>query len=129
MSALKVPAAPPGSGRAGKRLWRGVLEAFELQPYELELLREAVRTADQLELLDVVAKKDGPMAETSQGPRVHPAIVESRQLRLTLARLLATLRLPDDQGEVPQRRGAARAPYDSGRAKRAAEARWGRNGA
>jgi len=37
--------------------------------------------------------------------KAHPALVESRQQRIVFARLLAALRLPDDQhGERPQRR-------------------------
>ncbi|MFC5208610.1 hypothetical protein ACFPM0_18860 [Pseudonocardia sulfidoxydans] len=43
--------------------------------------------------------------------RVHPAVIEARQQRLTLARLVASLRVPDDGDVRPQRRGAARGFY------------------
>lgn len=51
-----------------------------------------------------------------KGDRVaHPAQVEARQQSLTLARLLASLRLPfgEAEGEAsrPQRRGAVRGSY------------------
>ncbi len=71
------------------------------------MLREAARTVDQLDALDDVVRRDGVMLVD----RVHPAVVEARQLRLTLARLIASLRLPDEVDERPQRRGGARGIY------------------
>ena len=52
------------------------------------------------------------------GPRPHPALAESRQLRIALARLLGALRLPaGDEGALirrPQRRSGARGVYAIG---------------
>ncbi|MDQ3274292.1 MAG: hypothetical protein M3Q39_04480 [Actinomycetota bacterium] len=46
------------------------------------------------------------MADDRQRVRAtHPALVESRQQRLALARLLIALRLPDREEQRPQRRG------------------------
>ena len=47
------------------------------------------------------------MGATSQGPRVHPALVELRQQRIALARLLAALRVPtgEDTGRAQHRTG------------------------
>ena len=67
-------------------------------------------------------KIDDYQVRGSPGPgltqRVHPAIVEARQLRIALARLSASLRLPaGEEGDEPQhlrrpqRRGAARGVY------------------
>jgi len=53
------------------------------------------------------------MGQTSQGPRIHPALVEARQQRVTFARLLTALRIPtgeDDSGRT-QSRGATRGVY------------------
>lgn len=109
---MTIPSAPRGTKAGGRRLWRSVLDAFELDEHELVVLREAVRTVDQLDALAAVVERDGPMSESPQGPRVHPALVESRQLKLALTRLLASLRLPSGESDGrPQRRGAARAPY------------------
>jgi hypothetical protein len=52
------------------------------------------------------------MSETSQGSRVHPALVEARQQRIAFARLLTALRIPtgersSDDGRT-QSRGAVR---------------------
>jgi hypothetical protein len=112
------PAAPTGSKAPGRALWDAVLREYELDAHELLLLTQACRTADQLEALDAAVRRDGVLQESPQGTRAHPALVEARQQRLTLARLLAALRLPlgaegDEQGNArqPQRRGAPRAPY------------------
>ena len=43
--------------------------------------------------------------------KAHPALVEARQQQIVLARLIASLRIPDADDEQPQRRGAARGAY------------------
>ena len=104
MTAGKAPAAPAGTGPGGRRLWRDIVTRFDLAEAEVAILREAARTVDQLDRLDEVVRRDG--VTTPEG-RPHPALVESRQLRITLARLIAAMRLPDDDLEDarPQRRG------------------------
>ena len=110
------PPTPKGSGASGRRLWREVLDQYELEEHELALLREAVRAVDQLDQLDqldAVVRPDGLVFRGGkQGPRVHPAAVEARQLRLVLARVLAALRLPSGlAGKSPQRRVGTRGVY------------------
>src|SRR5664279_4290639 len=107
---------PTGLGTAGKRLWRAVLEPYELDEHELLLLREACRTVDVLDRLHEEAAAAPVTVENFRGDQVaHPAMTEARQQRITLTRLLASLRLPageDDATMVrPQRRGAARGSY------------------
>jgi hypothetical protein len=89
-------------------LWSAVTDEFELSEAEQALLLEAARTRDELDLLAAVVARQGVMDESG---RVSPALVESRQLRLALTRLLASLRMPDPDGAVPQRRGASRGAY------------------
>ena len=106
-----VPEAPSGLGVSGKKLWDEVLEPWELDQHELLLLTEACRTVDQLDLLDAAVKEHGIMLPDG---RMHPALVEARQQRITLTRLIASLRLPEgleDGVARPQRRGAARGSY------------------
>ncbi len=80
------------------------------------MLKEIVRTVDQLDELAAAVANDGAMVDG----RVHPGLVESRNLRGVLARLLSSLRLPsgDEDDELqrrrPQRRGAARGVYAIG---------------
>lgn len=108
----RLPATPPGTGPGGKRLWRAVVADFELDEHELAMLREAARTVGQLDELAAIVAAEGSMVSSPQGPRVHPALVESRQLKLALSRLFASLRLPSGSEDGrPQRRGAARGAY------------------
>ncbi len=113
----RVPAAPRGSGAAGRRLWSSVLQLWELDEHELLLLRELVRTTDLLDELQAVVDRDGLMVDSPSGPKVHPAIVEARQARIAAARLTAVLRLPSGsegdevQGRRQQRRVGVRGAY------------------
>ncbi len=102
------PAAPRGAGAAGRRLWRAVLAEFELAEHELTLLRQAVHVADLCEDLQQRVDEEGPVL----GDRAHPALVELRQQRILLARLIVALRVPlgEEEGarppaSRPQRRG------------------------
>ena len=111
---------PAGLGAAARRLWSSVVDVFELEEHELALLVQAVRTLDLLERLDAEVRRDGPLIDSSQGLRAHPAATEARQQRLALARLLAALRLPQgEEGDQqagarprrPQRRSGVRGTY------------------
>jgi hypothetical protein len=75
--------------------------------HELGLLLEACRTSDDLDNLAKVIAADGPMLDG----KPHPALAEARQLRIVLSRLTASLRVPDEDENRPQRRGAARSHY------------------
>lgn len=104
---------PKGTGASGRALWRDVMAKYVLEEHETALLREAVRTVDQLDALAAAVDADGAILDG----RVHPALVESRQLRIALARLLGALRLPagdEDDQRRPQRRVGARGVYAIG---------------
>jgi hypothetical protein len=87
---------------------------YELDRHEETLLREACRTSDSLDDLQALLEAEGVMSESSQGVRVHPALVELRQQRVTFARLLTALRIPTgehaDAGRT-QVRGGVRGVY------------------
>lgn len=112
-----VPDAPEDVGKAGLRLWRSVVDRYVFDEHELVLLREAVRTTDLLVKLDEWIRADGPLIDSPQGRKAHPAAVEARQQRIALARLMAVLRLPSGEegdqqaGARPQRRSGMRRPY------------------
>jgi hypothetical protein len=104
---MSIPKPPNGAGTAGKRLWRAVLDAYELDEHELSLLRQAVRCADLCDQLQAVVDEQGPMVTTRLGEvKAHPAVVELRQQRITLARLIVALRVP--LGEQDEGRGQHR---------------------
>ncbi len=110
----KPPSPPRGLGPAGRALWRSVAGPFELEAHERTVLREACRTADACAALQRVADEEGPTLDSPQGVRVHPALVELRQQRLALARLLASLRIPTDSEGRVQRRTGVRGVYSFG---------------
>jgi hypothetical protein len=111
------PACPAKASDAGKRLWVSIVDDYELAEHELVLLRQAVRTLDLVALLEASIRRDGPVIESPQGRKAHPAVVEIRQQRVVLARLLSALRLPageegDQQASArPQRRVGVRGMY------------------
>ncbi|OBJ95132.1 hypothetical protein A5746_01890 [Mycolicibacterium conceptionense] len=112
---MTVPDPPDGTGPSGLALWRDVLGKYELEEHEQALLREAVRSVDQLDELHAIVKREGIIVDSpNSGPRTHPAAVEARQLRIALARIIAALRLPaDDDTDLkrPQRRAGVRGIY------------------
>jgi len=111
-TATQAAPAPAGLATAGTTLWTSITGRYDLDAHEGALLLQAARTADRLDALAAVLDREGVTLGTGA---VHPALVEARQQGLTLARLVAALRLPeDDDGEGlhrPQRRGAPRGAY------------------
>jgi hypothetical protein len=121
MGEPRVPAAPKGTRASGRRLWHSIQSEYQLEEHEAALLREMVRTVDQLDRLHEILEVEGLIVR-GQGlaQKPHPALVEARQLRIALARLAAALRLPagdedsaDAKGGMrrPQRRVGARGVY------------------
>lgn len=113
----KAPKPPAGLRTSGRSLWCAVLDDFELDEHETLLLREACRTADSLDALQAVLDAEGPMAQSSQGIRAHPALAELRQQRVVFARLLTALRIPQGEGQSEgrtQERGGVRGVYEIG---------------
>jgi hypothetical protein len=98
----------------GSRFAARLREQFELAPADELVLDELVRTVDYCEDLQAALEADGtPLMPTRSGTRAHPAAVELRNQRLLMARLIAALRIPDEQaeGRRPQRRGRPRGTY------------------
>jgi hypothetical protein len=112
-----LPGPPRGTRANGAKLWRDVLERYELEEHELALLRETVRCVDTLDQLAAITAREGLIVEGPQGSKPHPAVVEARQARIALARLTAALRLPAGDvndpvaGRRPQRRVGVRGVY------------------
>lgn len=86
-----MPKTPPkGLGSEGRRLWRSVSDAFELEVHEEQLLLEAARTADVISRL-VVAVGDELVDDKG---RIRPELVELRAQRILFARLVSAMRVP-----------------------------------
>lgn len=105
----KVPA---NLKAGGKRLWTAITGEYELAQHELSVLLEASRTVDALEALEKAVRAEGVTMKSPQGVKAHPALVEARQQRVTLAKLVASLRIPLDdaegEGRLPQQRSGVR---------------------
>lgn len=108
---------PKGLESAGKRLWRSIADDYELDVHEEALLLQAARTVDRLDAIAEALVGAPLTAKNFKGdPVTNPLLVETRQQSQTLARLLASLRLPSGEEESgplrrPQRRGAVRGAY------------------
>src|SRR5215211_5032764 len=91
----------------GEQLAEQVRGRFDLEPHEEVLLSQACATLDIVEGLERALERDGLLQRTPTGTRASAAVVELRQQRQLLGRLLASLRVPDtDEGRRPQRRPA-----------------------
>ena len=106
-------------GARGRRFYDNALKLFKLEDSEHELLVECCRGLDLLETMQTELETVGLTVTASNGAvRVHPFVAEKRQTALAVARLLAQLALPDEDGiEAVQK-------LTSARAAKAARARW-----
>jgi hypothetical protein len=116
-------AVPAGLTAPGRALWAAIVgdldAGWELDARELHLLERACRCADELAKLEAAVDRDGVTAEGSRGQViVHPALSESRQLRLVQARLLGAIELADPKA------GHRSSTPAQARARKAAESRW-----
>ena len=110
-----TPSTPESLSTSGRRLWRSVVDVFELDVHEELILLQAARCADRLDRLEVEAANSTVTVHNYKGDLVaHPALTEARQQSIVLARLLAALRMPAGEDDArPQRRGGARGAYGS----------------
>ncbi|MGW6905677.1 hypothetical protein [Streptomyces sp. NPDC054940] len=103
---------PSGLGESGLALWESVAGKFGLEVYEQQLLLQACRSADLLDRLAEQAAASGLSVTNAKGDVVTaPWITEHRQQSANLARMIASLRIPDEEDQRPQRRGALRRSY------------------
>ncbi|KKF01937.1 hypothetical protein [Mycolicibacterium obuense] len=134
-------AVPHGLQDGGLALWTAVSEAHDLDVVQMVQLTEACRAKDRLDKLDELLRGDIDIWARV----VHRTRTEDYELKIdsaaTLAnataehmkRLLNALRLPDESGKRPQRRGprgvqAPAAVSSLARARARAAARGGGRG-
>lgn len=123
MSARRAtrPRPPEGLRTAGKRLWRDIhrqlVEEAELTERETAILLQACKQADDLARLEEAVESGGVEVPGSMGQtRLNPALIELRQGRIVLMRLLGELDLSEPEEPADTAR--------SQRARHAATARW-----
>lgn len=103
---------PTGLGAKSKRMWKGYIDEYALNPGEQRVLEDACREIDLIERMEVEIKKLGAKLTTkgSMGQVVeHPLVKEIRQHRATLSQLLARIKLPDEDEGAADGSGPARA--------------------
>lgn len=111
---------PEGLGPQGLCLWEEISEAFELRVDELRILSDACREVDLIERMHTELQTAPLVVKGSMGQDVaSPLVQELRQHRSLVARLLAALKLPDDEHQE-EHDGRAR----SSQARKAALTRW-----
>lgn len=114
---MKKPiAAPKGLGASGRALWIEVVSEFDPNEAERVQLRQACGVVDLCDSLAEIVAKEGPtMTDPRSGNSVaHPCVIELRLQRLVLARLIAAMRIPDEDQNRPQRR-SVRGVYNAAR--------------
>jgi hypothetical protein len=113
------PLQPPdGLGGPGRRLWDSVAASFVLNAGELEILRQAAATADEIASLEAELRGSSLVVAGYAGqPRPNPLLKIIQDHRLLLRRLVDSLALPDDDQEHGMRPGQRHA-------RTAANARW-----
>jgi hypothetical protein len=114
---------PTGLKAQGRKLWTAVAGSYILTASEMEMLRQAARTADELDRLERAVRALPELTTTGSTGQLkpHPLLEEVRRHRLLLERLTTALCLPDDTEEVGSRAG-------SRHARKAAEGRWRNKG-
>ena len=113
-----VPEPPEGLGDPGVRLWTSIAGEFVLNAGELEILRQAVATVNEIALLEAELRASSLVVAGYAGqPRPNPLLKIIQDHRLLLRRLVDSLALPDDDQESGMRPGQRHA-------QRAAQGRW-----
>jgi len=109
---------PDGLETAGKQLWDSVTASFVLNAGEVEILRQAAATTDEIALLEAELRASSLVVAGYAGqPRPNPLLKIIQDHRLLLRRLVDSLALPDDDQESGMRPGQRHA-------QRAAQGRW-----
>ncbi|MFC7973898.1 hypothetical protein ACFUT3_01360 [Streptomyces cinereoruber] len=113
------PDPPEGLGRQASQLWRDIVDEQDLRTDELRVLEDACREVDLIERMHLELQNAPLVVKGSMGQDVaNPLVQELRQHRGLVARLLASLKLRDDEDE--ERDARAR----QNQARRAAVTRW-----
>jgi hypothetical protein len=112
------PKPPDGLETAGRQLWDSVAASFVMNAGELEILRQACRTSDEITSLEAELRGSSLVVAGYSGqPRPNPLLKIIQDHRLLLRRLVDSLALPDEGDESGLRPGQRHA-------RRAANARW-----
>lgn len=89
--------APKGLSLESRKLWNGIVSAFEMDHSGLALLKEACLALDRLREAQAILGKDGITVTDRFGQlRQHPATLIERDARNQMLKCLAALHLDCD---------------------------------
>lgn len=111
---MTVPKYPKELEKSGRMLWKALHDEIDFEPWETLAVLELCRTADRMQRIDDdhAALRRPSTTINSKGDEVtHPLVVEARMTGAAYTKLLASLRLPDQEDVRPQRRGGSRGNY------------------
>jgi hypothetical protein len=97
---------PKGCGPSGRALWRSLHRRFVFEPHEVRLLTDLVRTVDLVDRLQEALDESDDLADVD----ARRLATEVRGQRLTAAKLVAALRLPDVGSAAPAAQRTQRRP-------------------
>jgi hypothetical protein len=132
MSEQQLPRAPSRLSRAGRPLWKSVVEDADSQDIELDsleksYLEDACRLTDRIEQMEttLAESETGLMVSGYQGqPVAHPLLGEIRQSRQLRGQLLARIKVTPPAGKESEPGGVV---LPMGVQQRdAAAKRWGK---
>lgn len=122
-SVEEPPEPPPGLNPRAERLWRAVTTRYELRVDELLLLEAACRIVNTEDYLAEQMQGQPATVLGSQGQLViNPLIDQIRHQRSLLGQTISRLKLPDEIEDA----GPVVETPTTVRARKAAQARWGR---
>jgi hypothetical protein len=92
---------PPGLSETARAFWDGTLGKYELSPSEVEVLRRVVALMSTADAVNDALLEHGPTTTTAHGSvTASPLIAQSVAIASQIARLLAVLALPDEDGST-----------------------------
>lgn len=104
-----APKPPTHLSSAARKWFRSVIDTFNLEDHDVNLLVLACEALDRCEQARVTLATEGPFYKDRFGcPRAHPAVAIERDSRLAYARLLRELCLGDDMPDDAARPPALR---------------------
>jgi hypothetical protein len=108
----------PGAALVGRIRAEMAEENLEPDAREGELLSLAEELADRIAELEAAIAADGLTSSKGGLVRLHPGIVDARQTRTALARVLSEIQMRDDSKNPVKQRPADRRSYAHNVAKR-----------
>jgi P27 family predicted phage terminase small subunit len=91
VSRSKRPNAPRHLKAAGRRLWRAVVNAYELETHHLEILAAACEACDRMTEARELVDEEGITVEGRFGARTHPAVAVELNSRTAMLRAIREL--------------------------------------